>query len=579
MVYPTTPRSADLTRSEEKAAPSALDGDTLKLTSPSLDHSSTLDTSALPSRSIVVNTQSDDESVVLTTTGGSRIAKQFRSTVSSLASTPRFLSPTSQRLRNFDYVDPGTPALPLPPPLLLSAPSALNLHATSTTTKPADTHDGQVAAWKVYVALILAQLCWSGFHVLGKYTFTFLSPFVLPTFRSLGTIPLFAVYAYRKDPNYWYVMSPRHHALMLLEALLGNTIAQQFFNLGTQLSSAALAGMLQPCIPVFTSVLAIALKREGVSPLKIVGICVAVLGSAIMVVGSTGETSAESPHTALGAICFIIQCFTTSVYIIIQKVSPLSLSTRRTHLTHSPHTSIGIDSATHTSGCALLCVVCTVLQPMFAEGVATHTFTFYLFLYGGMGHVIVGAFFLPSVDWANLPIQLFPIILYVVIVASFLAFSLFVFATNHLPASISSLGITCQSVFSPTLGALFLGETVSWENVVGGVAIAAGIVIVVVAKGREGTAAQGGASGVEGGKDVDGWHEARAVELSRQETVTGGDAKDEPNGSDDETEDVSLNADGSDSDDDAEGGEWDEDGYVERGGRVLSEEHANFDRL
>lgn len=216
---------------------------------------------------------------------------------------------------------------------------------------------------------------------------------------------------------------------------------------------------------------------------------------------------------------------------------------------------------------------------MFAQGVATHTFTFYLFLYGGLGHVIVGAPFLPSVDWAHLPLQIIPIILYVVVVASFIAFSLFVFATNHLPASISSLGITCQSLFSPTLGALFLGEVVSWENVVGGVAIAAGIVIVVVAKGREGTAAAAAAHGAEAGKAVDGWHEARHVELSRRETVTEGENEEEARQSVEEAEDVSLNADSSDDGDEAaEGGEWDEDGYVERGGRVLSEERASVDK-
>ena len=308
--------------SEEKAAPLTPNLDASKLTSPSFN-SSTLDTSTLPHHSILVLTQHSDvdntvdDRATLTTTGGSTLPRQSRSTAtSSLASTPR------PRLHNFDYVDPGTPALPVPPQLH-STPSALNLHATTTAsnTEAGSEATSEPAAWKVYVALVLAQLCWSGFHVLGKYTFTFLSPFVLPTFRSLGTIPLFAVYAYRQDPRHWYVMSPRHHALMVLEALLGNTIAQQFFNLGTMLSSAALAGMLQPCIPVFTSVLAIALKREGVSALKIAGISVAIMGSLVMVLGSTGETSAESPHTALGAICFIVQCATTSVYIIIQKVS------------------------------------------------------------------------------------------------------------------------------------------------------------------------------------------------------------------------------------------------------------------
>ena len=241
-----------------------------------------------------------------------------------------------------------------------------------------------------------------------------------------------------------------------------------------------------------------------------------------------------------------------------------------------------MSSATHDQ---LSLVVVCLLQPMFAQGVATHTFTFYLFLYGGVGHVFVGAFFLPGVDFAHMPLKIIPILIYVIVVASFIAFSLFVYATRHLPASISSLGITCQSVFSPVLGAFFLGEVVTWENAVGGVAIAAGIVIVVLAKGRESVAAAAAQdAAVCTGKDVEGWHEARHVdmELMKQQVTAEVGEKDAASStdgnSDDEAEDMSLHA-GSSSDTDSDvegGGEWDEDGYVERGGRVLSEERANI---
>ena len=98
--------------SEEKAAPSTFDSDSLKLIDPSCDSASSLDESALPHSSILVHTQSDDDdepAVVTATTNGSAIARHIRSTVSSLASTPRFLSSSSPRLRNFDYVDPAHP--------------------------------------------------------------------------------------------------------------------------------------------------------------------------------------------------------------------------------------------------------------------------------------------------------------------------------------------------------------------------------------------------------------------------------------------------------------------------------------
>ena len=345
-------------------------------------------------------------------------------------------------------------------------------------------------------------------QVLGKYTFTFVSPFVLPTFRSIGVIPIFALYAYHANPRF-YVLSPRHHALMLVEALLGNTIAQQCFNYGTQLSSASLAGMCQPSIPVFTTLLAIGLRREGVSRVKAGGIVVAIAGSLVMVVGGGGGGADATPDSnyTLGAFLFIVQCFCTSLYIIGQK-------------------------------------------GLFAEGVDARAFTFYLFLYGGVAHVLFGAFFLPSVQWSALPLTLLPILLYVILIATFAAFSLFVYATNHLPASISSLGITLQSFFSPLLGAIFLGEVVTWVDVLGGVGIVVGIVVVVRAKSREGKQAGPVPEQVE--SDVMG-----KVEGSRS-TDSGG------SGSDDE--DAALESDGSVGEDDGSGGEEEgEEADVERG--------------
>jgi hypothetical protein len=130
------------------------------------------------------------------------------------------------------------------------------------------------------------------------------------------------------------------------------------------------------------------------------------------------------------------------------------------------------------------------MKRMFAEGMNGRTFTFSLLLYGGCGHVLIGAFFLPSVPWASLPVTLLPVLVYAVVIATFASWSLSVFATTNLPASVSSLGITLQSFFSPLLGAIFLGEVVTWVDVMGGMFIVVGIVVVVWAKGREGKQAQ-----------------------------------------------------------------------------------------
>ena len=294
----------------------------------------------------------------------------------------------------------------------------------------------------VYACLVVAQILWSGFHVLAKYTFTFFSPFVLPSIRCAGAIPIFFCHAYRQDPHF-YCISPKDHKLMLLLGLL-LSIAQQISNYGLDLSDASVAGMVQPVTPIFTTMLALMLKREKATILKMSGIGLAIIGAFLMVLAESEVASSESSgrDPMMGTILLFIQAILTAVSIIIQK-------------------------------------------PMLSAGFSTHTFTFYLFLYGGVFHAIVGCFFVSSIDWSHLPLTFIPIVLYTFFFTSFIAYSCFVYATKHLPASLSSLGIILQSFFSPLLGAIFLNEVINYIDVLGGIAIIAGIAVVVWDKHRE----------------------------------------------------------------------------------------------
>lgn len=312
------------------------------------------------------------------------------------------------------------------------------------STVPGDIAEKKPATWKVLTALVAAQLCWSGFHVIAKSIFNdgLIPPEVLPAFRTAGVVPVQAAWAYRKNPKF-YVMPPRHHYIMLILAILGNTVSQQFFNFGESLSSATLAGSMQPLIPVLTTVFAIVLKREQFSWFKALGVAIAVTGSLVVVLlGSSSGNSSNGSNPVGGAMCFLVQTLCTSLYITIQK-------------------------------------------PLFSEGIDLETFNFYLFLYGGVGHIIIGSAFAHEVAWSMLPWTIIPVFFYVSIVSSFFAFMFFVFATKHLPASISSLAICLQSFFSPTLGAIFLGESLSGLGIFGGLLIVAGIVLVVFIKSKE----------------------------------------------------------------------------------------------
>ena len=294
----------------------------------------------------------------------------------------------------------------------------------------------------VYGCLIAAQIMWSGFHAIGKYTFTFFSPFVLPIIRCAGAIPIFFCYAYWKNPQF-YCISKRDHTLMLLLGFL-MSIAQQVSNYGLDLSDASVAGMVQPATPIFATMLALMFKREKATTGKISGIALAIIGALLVVLAESKLTSSESTGSdpILGTSLLFTHAVLGGVSIIIQK-------------------------------------------PMFSSGFCTHTFTFYLFLYGGIFHAIVACFFLSSIDWVHLPLTFIPIVLYTCFFTSFVAYSCFVYATKHLPASLASLGIILQSFFSPLFGAIFLNEVVNYIDVLGGIAIIAGIAAVAWDKHKE----------------------------------------------------------------------------------------------
>lgn len=318
----------------------------------------------------------------------------------------------------------------------------------------------------VYGALILAQLFWSGFHLFAKMAFEHMPPMVLPMLRAIGTAPIMFVICYWQDRNFWRLPL----ADLKLLALIGCIVCmgcQNLFNLGLMLTTAADGGITQPAVPVFAACMAIVLKREQGGWLKMSGIACAVVGTVCIVVGETYYSSPKaaddnsSPLASgngggapidateevnpgrrlLGIGCFMLQCFLFAIYLLIQK-------------------------------------------PLLAR-IPTTTITFYTFLFAIPGTSVIAAYFAANMDWAALPPMWYVSIAYTVAFASIGGFLLFSYATRHLPASASSMGVTLQPLTSSLLGAIFLGELLTWAHALGGLFLIAGLAIVIYSRHRE----------------------------------------------------------------------------------------------
>jgi hypothetical protein len=161
--------------------------------------------------------------------------------------------------------------------------------------------------------------------------------------------------------------------------------------------------------------------------------------------------------------------------------------------------------------CFLFAIYLILQKPLLAR-LPTTTITFYTFLFGILPTTTIAAYFCTTMDWTVLPPMWFVSMVYTVLVASIAGFLLFSYATKHLPASASSMGVTLQPFFSSILGATILGEVLTYMHIVGGVFLIGGLSIVLWSRARE-TAA------VNFQKDLERIRLAQEVELTAASPV------------------------------------------------------------
>jgi len=90
---------------------------------------------------------------------------------------------------------------------------------------------------------------------------------------------------------------------------------QCLYIIGLKLSSSTTAAIWQPAIPIFTAVIAFAIGLEPVSILKVLGVFLAFIGAAVMVIFGPGGISGNIG----GNLLFVGNCTATALYVIWTK--------------------------------------------------------------------------------------------------------------------------------------------------------------------------------------------------------------------------------------------------------------------
>jgi len=91
---------------------------------------------------------------------------------------------------------------------------------------------GKHVVFANYFLLLFSQLLFSGWHVLGKYTMSYISPYMLPAMRVVIALPILAGMAYAEDRNCFHVLwRERKHLCLLGVFMVGNAF---LFNAGVR---------------------------------------------------------------------------------------------------------------------------------------------------------------------------------------------------------------------------------------------------------------------------------------------------------------------------------------------------------
>lgn len=215
---------------------------------------------------------------------------------------------------------------------------------------------------------------------------------------------------------------------VFLWAVLGVAVNATLFLVGLSLTTVAVSAVLITAIPVFTLALAILLRVERPTAMRIAGIALAAAG-ALLVVG--GESLHGSRSSFIGALLIVLNCFSYALYLVISKPHMARLSARR------------------------------VVARMFAVG--------------SVLLLPVSAYSLWHERWSAISPRAWLVLAIVVAGPTVTAYLLQAWALRHADSSAVAAYTYVQPVLASFLGAIFLGEPVRAIVVLAAVMIFAGV--------------------------------------------------------------------------------------------------------
>lgn len=212
--------------------------------------------------------------------------------------------------------------------------------------------------------------------------------------------------------------------------------------------------VLQPTIPVWTTLLAVVAGLEPIGLVKACAVLLAVLGAVVVELAPDDGEESGSDHQpkpnemVLGTIITILQCMSTAVVLVLAK--PITKRYPPTLITFCYYAAGS---------------VFTVLSVLFVG--ATEGITAEDLVLGRRGRT-----------WASL--------MYAVVLATFWCYNAFSIAVKHMQASVVTVYCTLQPLGTALLSVFVFGAEPGASEYIGGLLVIAGLVLSVWGAERDG---------------------------------------------------------------------------------------------
>lgn len=277
---------------------------------------------------------------------------------------------------------------------------------------------------RALLAIAIVTLLWAGNFTAAKIGTAEMSPFLISSIRVFAAAAAF--YAMLRDR----AISRSDFLALVPLAITGIVVNQTAFAMGIRLTSPSHSAVIHALIPVFVAILAIAMIRERLGPVGVVGMILAVAGALVVVAPGAewrSDTFRGDLLTLLGAVSFSV--YTVLGRRVLQRIGTFKAVTWA------------------------FVIAAPFMIPNFAIG---------------LGHQ----------DWSRVTWKGWAALGYMIVAATLVCYTLHLFALSRLKAGQVAIFTDLQPALGTGIAVLAGLDTVTPHLVIGGAIAIAGVALV-----------------------------------------------------------------------------------------------------